>query len=438
MAGLHRLNALQVKAAKPGATLVDGGGLYLRVNASGAGRWVFRFTLKGQRQREMGLGTVGDGVTLAEARTRAAAARVLVASGTDPIAHAEEQAAALARANAAPEKGQTFGEYVERYLPAKLREFSSPKHRYQWEYSLRTEALPLHDKELAGITRADVLDVLRPIWDAKHVTAQRVRQRIENLFDHAIQNEAFHQDNPARWELFNATLSKPRKREGKGPHEAMPRALLPGFMVKLREAQAGSVGALALEFVILTVARSGEAREARWGEIDFDAGLWNVPSARLKVKKRNGEAYVHTVPLSPRALAVLELARGFQPGAKPAPDALIFPGQTPGQPLTDMTLRARLRIHAPEGSGYTVHGFRSTFRDWAGNDTEYPRELAEEALCHALPDVEASYRREQAVERRRPMMAEWADLCDGKAPPARGSNVVPIRANATASAGGAA
>lgn len=419
--GLHLLTTRQVAAAKPGTALNDGGGLHLRVSAGGTGRWVYRFKLPAQKQREMGLGTFGaGGVTLALAREKAAAARELAVRGTDPIREGEQRAEeAEAAKKASGAQALNFGAYAETFLSAKLPQFSNPKHCYQWRASFEIHAAALRDKKLADISRLDILDVLRPIWDTKHVTAARVRGRLENLFDHAIQNEAYPHDNPARWALFSATLSAPRKLEGKGHQPAMPRTEIAGFVKALRGRQGTSMGALALEFVILAACRSGEARLARWREFDLDRQTWCVSAARMKMRRE------HIVPLTPRMVEILEAARRLHLNGATG-DKLVFPGQKKGEPLSDMTLRMVMR--RMKVGQYTVHGFRSGFRDWAGNDTEFPRELAEEALAHALGGVERAYRREQAVERRRVMMGAWEDFVNGKAPAPDNGNVLPFRA----------
>lgn len=416
---LHQLKSKQVEAAKPGTTLNDGGGLFLRVGPGGAARWVYRFKLRAQRQREMGLGSAGPGgLSLKGARDKAAAARTLVQQGLDPIEQGE--AAAVERAKITT--GATFGAYVAEFLPGKLAGYRNAKHRYQWEHSLTVLAAPLAKMKLRNITRAEILTLLRPLWDEKHVTAQRFRGRLENLFDHAIQNGAYHGDNPARWELFNATLSAPRKMEGRGPLTALARADIPDFIQGLRAAQARSTAALALEFCILGATRSGEVRLARWREFDLGARLWHIPGERMKVKARAGRPYVHTVILTPRMVEILHQMKEVTGGT---PDLLVFPGNRRHgaqseiqEPLSDMSMRAVLRRM---GLGATVHGFRSTFRDWAGSDTEFPRELAEEALSHTLPDVERAYRREQAVTKRRHLMEAWEAFCEGRSEIARGN-----------------
>lgn len=422
---LHRLTAQQVKNAAPGTSLSDGGGLSLRASAGGHKRWVFRFKLKGQPQREMGLGSF-PGTTLALARQKAAVARDLVALEVDPIADAERRAEEARREAEAAAGRVSFGVYADNeFLPWKTRNFTNAKHVYQWERTFTHHALLLREKQLADITRADVLEVLRPIWDEQHETAKRVRGRLEALFDHAIQTGAYSHDNPAAWKLFNATLSEPRKlTEGHLP--AMPWREVPEFMKELRQRSAPS--ALALEFLILTAARSGEVREATWGEIDWTLGLWIVPAGRQKTR-RDTKRRDHIVPLTERTLTILEAARGLHE-RPPAGEDFIFPGMKSGRPLSDMTLRALM--HRMDAKGYVVHGFRSSFRDWAGSATDFPRELAEEALAHALGDVESAYRREQSVERRRKMMEAWEAFLSGAIPAGGTGNIVPLRSPAGA------
>ncbi|WP_193178051.1 tyrosine-type recombinase/integrase [Oricola nitratireducens] len=415
--GINRLSAKAVEAAKIPGYYMDGGGLFMRVSENGGKRWLFRYTLPGQPRREMGLGAAGaGGVSLKIAREKAQDAREMVQRGLDPIQEIKRQADEERQAREIEAKAASFGAYVGDYLKAKLPQYRNAKHRYQWRQSLETYAAPIWDKKLESITRDDILALLQPIWDEKHITATRFRGRLERVFDHAIQNRAFRGDNPARWSLFNATLSSPRKQEGRGPLAAMPRSRLPEFIKALRERQKTSMGALALEFTILGANRSGEVRLARWGEIDLDLELWNIPGERMKVKMRNGRTYVHSVILTRRMIEILQIAYSRQCAmrgiTKLEPDALIFQSNTEGKELSDMTLRAVMRRM---GVGqYTVHGFRSTFRDWAGSDTDFARELAEEALAHTLPDVERSYRREQAIKKRRLMMEAWEAFCEGR------------------------
>ncbi|MBT2132500.1 tyrosine-type recombinase/integrase [Aliiroseovarius lamellibrachiae] len=391
---LHRLTAQQIKNAAPGKSLSDGGGLSLRVTAGGHKRWVFRFKMKGQSQREMGQGSY-PGTTLAHARLKVAAARDLIAAGVDPIADAERRT--VERASQI-----TFADYVDTFLPWKTQNFSNPKHIAQWGMSLRKYAAPLAAKPLADITRQDILELLKPMWETKHVSASRLRGRLENLFDHAIQNGAYQRDNPARWSLFNATLSAPRKLTG-GHRPALPRKDMPAFIQALRSKE--SMGAFALEFLVLTAARSGEVRLAHWSEFDLEAKLWNIPAGRMKMRRP------HVVPLSERALDILEQTKRLRL-TDPTADSYVFEGAKENRPMSDMTIRAVMR--RMELGEYVPHGFRSTFRDWAGSETHFPRELAEEALAHALGGTERAYRREQAVVKRREMMDVWAAFLGGE------------------------
>lgn len=404
------LEALQVKNAAPGTTLNDGGGLYLRCTSKGAKRWVFRYTRKGHPRQDQGLGSY-PAVTLKQARKKAEASRALLAEGMDPKAElsrraAEERALAEAEANAA-----TFGEYADKFVAWKIAHagFSNPKHIYQWRHTFTHHLSALRSKKLADVTRDDILPVLAQMWEETHVTATRVRGRLEGLFDHAIQNGAYHRDNPARWVLYNATLSAPRKLT-KGHRPAMPKEAVPAFMAELRTRE--GFGALALEFAILTAARSGEVRLATWREIDFERSLWTVPAGRMKTRQDNNRRD-HVVPMTSGVVDVLERARALFL-EQPRPDDYLFPGSKPGVPLSDMTLRAVLRRIT--GEAYTPHGFRAAFRTWAATDTEFPRELAEEALSHQLGGVERAYWREQAVERRRLLMEAWDAYTDGQAP----------------------
>jgi len=423
---LHRLTVNQIKAAAPGKALNDGGGLFYRASNRGGGRWVFRFSLLGQRQREMGLGAF-PAIPLALAREKAADARALVAKGIDPIA-AAQAAADQARAAAEAEANVvTFGDYADTFVEWKISSagFTNPKHVYQWRQTFTEYAAPLRPLRLDAITRKDVLGVLAPIWDTKHETAKRVRGRLEQLFDHAAQNDAFSGENPARWKLLNASLSKPRKlTEGHQP--AMPWRQVPDFMAQLRERD--GAGALALEFLILSAARSGEVREATWAEIDLEGGTWTIPAGRMKTR-RDSKRRDHVVPLSGRMVEILEAARSLAvldnpAGGAPRPDQHVFPGAKSGRPLSDMTLRAVMRRIGVED--YVPHGFRSAFRDWAGSRHDVPRELAEEALAHVLGDVESAYRREQSVERRRVVMEAWAAHCSGASPVEGSGNVVSL------------
>jgi integrase len=419
---LHRLTVKQVEAARPGSPLNDGGGLFYRASGRGAGRWVFRFTsrnpdyIAGQtakasrlRQREMGLGSFPV-TSLAAAREKAGGARAMVAQGLDPIveemrAAEAAQAAAEAAARAAEASAMTFGRYADEvFLPAVLPSFTNAAHIQQWRATFSTHAAALRDRPLHTITRDDVLIVLRPIWNAKSVTASRSRERIERLFAHAIQNGRFHHDNPASWRQFDATLPAPRKLT-RGHHAAIPHESMGAFVAALRARQADSMAAVALEWITLAACRTGEARFAVWSEIDLDRLLWIIPAVRMKMRRD------HVVPITLRMSELLALARSRRI-APPGPDDVVFPGLR-GGPLSEMSaLMLMRRLDGYER--FTAHGLRATFKGWAATCTDFPRELIEEQLAHQLGAVERAYLRVSAVERRRPMMEAWAVYCGGE------------------------
>lgn len=448
---LNRLSAREVEAATKPGLYMDGGGLILRVAPSGTKSWIYRYTRPKQPRRDMGLGSADKGhVTLKQARELADEARKLVQKGIDPMEARREKAAVERAEREAAKAAITFAACADEYLARKLPRFANEKHRYQWRRTLETmgdlspaggkRAAAFRTKRIKDITREDVLAVLEPVWDVKHETAARLRGRLESVFDYAIQNRRYFGDNPARWELFNETLSQRRKLSKRGHLPAMPRADLSGFIATLRAK--GGIAAFALEFLILGANRSGEVRLATWDEMDLEDRLWIIPGARMKIKRRaNGEHNDHAVVLTPRMVAILEAMRPHRkpPEQRRANDGrnvdFVFPGQKDGQPLSDMTLRMLMRrmlTDPGDGEGSdeksnlpTVHGFRSTFRDWAGSDTHFPRELAEEALSHTLPDVERTYRREQAIAKRRTMMEAWEAFCEGMA---QSDKVVQLRA----------
>jgi integrase len=395
-----KLSARTVATAKAGRH-GDGGGLYLVVSDSGAKKWVFRFSFGG-RVTEMGLGSA-DRVSLAEARGRAIEARKLVAAGINPIEARREAARAK-------EGRQTFGQIADALMASKSAEWRSVKHRAQWRMTLEKYAAPLWARPVDEIETADVLGVLTPLWTTRPETASRLRGRIEAVLDaarakgHIPRNEA----NPAMWRgHLEMLLPKPGKLT-RGHHAAMAYAGVPAFMVRLREREA--MASLALQFMILTAARSGEALGARWDEIDLDAKIWTVPPARMKASRQ------HRVPLAPRASEILEKLGAARLGE------FVFPGQRAGKQLSSMAPAMLLRRM---GVGVTAHGFRSAFRDWIGDETHFPREVAEAALAHVAGDAtELAYRRSDALEKRRELMAAWAAFCE----PSKAENVIPMRA----------
>ncbi len=395
--GKQKLTARTAATSKPGR-YGDGGGLYLVVSPSGARKWVYRFTFGG-RVTETGLGSAAV-VSLAEARDKARDTRKLVAAGKNPI-EVKRQAAII-------EVGiPTFGAVADALIAAKESGWRNEKHRAQWRSALTDLAAPLRSRPVDEIDTAAVLGVLTPLWQAKPETASRLRGRIEAVLDAAKAQGHRSGENPAAWRGHLSHLLPKHGRLTRGHHAAMDYRDIPAFVARLRECDA--IAAMALEFAILTAARSGEVYGARWSEIDLEARVWTVPAGRMKAGRE------HRVPLSERALAILE---NFH-------DAmtcdLVFPSPRGGRPLSHVAMAKvlqRLQIY-----GATPHGFRSSFRDWAGNETHFPREIAEAALAHSVGNaVEAAYRRSDALEKRRALVEAWANYCELEA----GSNVVKL------------
>lgn len=389
------LSALAVgRLSKPGRWSVGGvDGLALQVTENGSRSWTLRMSVAGRR-REMGLGSYPS-VTLAGAREAARVHRSVVSNGADPVAqrHAAISAAAADRA-----AQKTFKDCAAAYIAAHEASWKSAKHGQQWANTLSTYAEPVIGKLLVrDVATAHILEILEPIWSTKTETASRVRNRIELVWDWAKARGYCTGDNPARWKgHLDATLPKTTKVAKVTHHEAVPVSDAGAFMAKLRQQE--GMGARALEFAVLTAARSGEVRLATWGEIDLDAALWTVPAHRMKAKRE------HRVPLSAPAVKLLKaLDRGD-------PDALVFPGAKKGQPLSDMSLTAAIRRMKVDA---VPHGFRSTFKDWASERTAYPPEVSEMALAHVVGDkVEAAYRRGDLFEKRVRIMRDWSTFLD--------------------------
>jgi integrase len=363
-------------------------GLALQVAESGARTWILRYKV-GAKRRDMGLGGYPD-VELSEARERARAARALLDQGIDPIDQRQQAKRALAAAQA---KKRTFAQCARDYIDVKSPEWTNSKHADQWTSTLAAYATPrIGNIPVGEIEHTHVLDVLKPIWKTKTETAARVRARVEAVLDWATVHEYRSGPNPARWKgHLDKLLPKPSKVRTVVHHKALPVANIPRFMHSLRQ-QAGT-GARALEFAILTAARSGEVRGATWSEIDQEQRLWIVPAERMKAGKE------HRCALSKRAIELLHLL------PRMADSNLIFPSAK-GVALSDMTLAAVLRRMKV---GAVPHGFRSTFKDWASETTTYPREVVEMALAHTIGDkVEAAYRRGDLLQKRRELMEDWA------------------------------
>jgi integrase len=371
------LTARKVETAKPGRHS-DGAGLSLLVQASGGKSWVLRVQIDGRR-RDCGLGSYPS-ISLAEARDKARELRKAIKAGQDP------------RAKAA--KVLTFKEAARRLIELKRPGWRNAKHAAQWTSTLSTYVYPtLGERDVRSVGTADVLAVLEPIWTATPETASRIRQRIEAVLDYASAVEAREGANPARWRGHLANLlPRPGKVRAVRHHAALDWREAPAFWATLQKREGSAAHALA--FAILTAARSGEVRGMTWDEIDPDSAVWTVPAARIKAGRE------HRVPLVPAALALL--------GDRGKAEALVFPSPSRSRTmLSDMALTAVLRRM---GRGdLTVHGFRSTFRDWAGETSGHPREVIEQALAHRLKDkAEAAYARGDLFQKRRKLMTDWA------------------------------
>lgn len=414
---LHNaLTPLAVKNAKPGRH-ADGGGLYLLVKESGAKSWLFRATVAG-KVRDVGLGSAAPGaITLAQARELAREKAREVASGAVPVSDRKRRAQEAKAAQAERAKAKTFKQVAEAFIDLRETGWRNDKHKAQWRSTLETYAYPVFgDLPISEVTTEHVMDVLRPIWTDKAETASRVRGRIENIMDAAKVQGLRSGENPARWRgHLDFLLPKPNKL-ARGHHPALPYADIPAFMADLAEREA--VAAKAMQFTILTVARSGETLGATWAEIDLDAAVWTIPADRMKAAKE------HRIPLSAPALAILQEVQGLNTTGQQ--DAAVFPGQSGGH-LSGMAMAMLLR--RMERGDITVHGFRSTFREWAGETTAFAREVVEHALAHQLADkAEAAYQRGSLFPKRVKLMQAWADYCTS--PMAGGANVTPIRAEA--------
>jgi integrase len=380
MRQINRLSARAVESLRKVGRHADGGGLYLVIHRSGAKRWSFLFRWHG-KPTELGLGGL-SAVSLGRARALARDCRALLAEGKSP----------LAERRSARTEAMTFGAFADDYVATKQGGWKNAKHRGQWIKSIREEAASLRRLPIAEVETADVLGTLKPIWLEKPETASRLRGRIEAVLNAAKAAGHRSGENPAAWRGHLDHLLPKRRRLVRGHHKAMAYADVPAFLAALHERP--TVASLALEFVILTAARTGEALGARWDEIDAASKIWTVPKTRMKAERE------HRVPLSDRALAVLAEARAL--GGE-----FIFPGQRRRKPLSNMALAMLLRRMKIED--VTVHGFRSAFRDWAGDKTTFPREVAEAALAHATGDeTEQAYRRSDALEKRRRLMDAWA------------------------------
>jgi len=422
-------NKLTVKAAEkttaPGR-YADGGGLYLNITRTGSKSWIFLYRSPVHRTeragkvigrlREMGLGGFGTGeadkVSLAMARSLAEDARRVVKAGLDPLDERDKPG---------PVKRQvpTFGEMADAYVSTMEGKWQNEKHRAQWRMTLEHYAAPLRNKPVNEIEVEHVLAVLQPIWQKIPETAGRLRGRIERVL--AAAKAAGHRtgDNPALWRGHLDTLLPARGKETRKHHASLPWQEMPDFMASLRKRR--GIAALALEFGVLTAARSSEIRLARWDEFDLGAAVWTIPGYDPKTGRRMKGGRVHIVPLVPRAVEIVETMTRLPR------DTYVFPGQKRNRPLSDSTLTSVLRRMNIPSDKATQHGFRSSFKGWVNDDTEYANDLSEAALAHVIGDkAEQAYRRTTMLERRRQMMLAWARFLNGDSGYTT-QNVVPLR-----------
>ena len=380
---IGNLSAISIEKRKKVGRHSDGGGLYLNIALAGTKSWVFMWAAN-KKRREMGLGPY-PAVTLKAARYKAARCRTLVEEGLDPINERNR------------ELEKTFAECVDLYIAAMESTWRNEKHRYQWRQTLTSFCTTIRPKPVATITTQDVLETLKPIWMTKGETASRLRGRIELVLDFAKAKGWRTGDNPARWRGHLKNILPARKKLSGGHLAAMDYREVRAFMVRLRKAEA--MAARALEFTILTAGRTSEVLKATWPEIDLKQKIWTIPKERMKA----GEE--HTVPLSEPAM---KLIRRLE---KTRQSKYVFPGQKPDMPLSSMAMEMLLR--RMKVTNATVHGFRSSFRDWCGDETMFPREIAEAALAHKVGnEVERAYRRSKAIEKRRSLMDAWATFCE--------------------------
>jgi integrase len=403
---IGKLSAVAVSKKKAPGLYGDGDGLSLQIAKGGSKSWIYRFMLNG-KARSMGLGSANT-YSLSEAREMASECRKLTSAGIDPI---EERGKGRALAALEAAKAITFQDAAEKYLEIHKIGWRSPKHAEQWSATLKTYAYPLIGfVSVQTIDVALVMRIIEPIWATKTETASRVRGRIENVLDWATAHGYRTGDNPARWRGHMDKMLPERTKVRKVQHyPALPYTEIGEFMAELKKQ--GGTASKALEFLILTVCRTNEAVKSVPGEFNLEDNVWTIPGDRMKAGRD------HRIPLSAPAKAIVE---EFETA-----DTYIFPGRKRGKPLSNNALLALLKRMGR--SDITVHGFRSTFRDWAAEQTNYAREVAEMALAHAIEDkTEAAYRRGDLFEKRQRLMDDWAKYC---AKPKVSGKVVPIRKN---------
>jgi len=392
---IHKLSSQEVKNAGPGKH-EDGGGLRLVVSKNGSKKWVLRYTLKGKR-REMGIGSITD-TTLAKARKKAIDIRELVSDGIDPIQQRKVE----------EEKIPTFTTCAARYIKAHRRGWKNAKHKKQWTRTLKTYVRDeIGDNLVDSITTDQIVKILTPIWTTKTETAKRVQGRIENILDYAAAHKYKDSTNPARWRgHLDKLLPKPSRVKTVKHHPAMPYHEVPGLMKELSDKP--SMSSYALRFLILTATRTSETLQAEWEEIDLEQKIWTIPASRMKARQE------HRVPLPSKAIMILNAIPRIDE------NPYVFTGHNHGKPLSNMALLKMMRDLGYTGNPdqndkkpkYVPHGFRSSFRDWSGEESHFPRDVAEMALAHTIENkVEAAYRRGDLFEKRRLMMQEWAIFC---------------------------
>ncbi|KQT04131.1 site-specific integrase [Rhizobium sp. Leaf386] len=402
----HKLTDSKIRSLTNPGVYGDGDGLYLRVMKSGSKSWIFIWRRFGVR-REIGLGRYGPGawnVSLATARVKADEAREIIGAGGDPKTDMAERKAALMSA--------TFGKIADEYIETMKPKWRGDKTVAAWERFAKSYINTIRKIPIDKVSTEDVVRVLRPLWHDKPETATKVRERLKLVLDHAKARGLRSGDNPAQWKGHLDQILPAPSKLSRGHHAAMPYVDVAEFLQRL--SKVSGIGSSALEFTILTAVRSGEARGATWREIDLEAKVWTIPAERMKSGKE------HRVPLSDRALAIVKDMKAI------AVNELVFPGQREKRPLSDMTLAKALNTAG--GGDFTVHGFRSSFRDWAAEETNFQREVAEAALAHAVGDsVERAYRRGDALEKRRKLMDAWAVYCTDR----QRENVVAMKRGAS-------
>lgn len=404
----NRLKALNISRPLTKGRYADGNGLYLQVQANGSKSWLLRYMLLG-KAREMGLGRYPD-ISLAEARYLAQQARLKIAMGTDPIDARRVQRSAQKQES---KHAQSFKQCAEAYIASHSSSWKNPKHAAQWVSTLATYVYPvIGDIPVRDITTNDILKILEPIWICKYETASRIRGRLKLILDWATVRKFYHGENPARWDGHLKMTLPPRSRAKAPKHyPALPYAEIGSFMQSLR-LLSGS-GARALEFAILTASRTNEVLAARWEEFDLEKKIWTIPAERMKANRE------HRVPLSNSVVWLLE-------GQRHLDSEYVFSGSK-GKPLSTNTLLAVLK--RMNRTDITVHGFRSSFRDWGTETTSFSNEVLETALAHVVRDkTEAAYRRGDILEKRRDLMEKWANYC-ARSGDTDQTNVVKLRAS---------